>query len=202
MLITKKQYPGILLLVFAAGFIFMAGCRSPEPFRGTEMPADMPVLDFTLTDQFGEPFMLSEHRGKVSLIFFGYTFCPDVCPTTLATWRRVEEVLGEDAKNVNFIYITVDPQRDTQQKLKNHLSVFSDDFIGLTGSEEALTAVYNEFGIYREVQELADSGAGYLVNHTSRVFGLDRQGKWRLGIDFNAPAEDIAHDVRLLLAGN
>lgn len=176
-----------------------AGCRKTENFRGAVMPADMPIVDFTLTDQNNQPFTLSRQQGKVVLLFFGYTYCPDVCPMTLSAWKQVQGALGDDARNVRFVYVTVDPKRDTLERLKSHLEIFSDDFIGLTGSEKALNEVYSKFGVFREIEKFADSETDYLVNHTARIFVFDRDGRWRLGISYNAPVEDIVHDIRLLL---
>lgn len=173
-------------------------CQSTDTFRGTEMP-ETPITDFTLQDHNGQPFKLSEHRGKVLLFFFGYTFCPDVCPLTLSTWKRVYDALQADAPNVQFVYVTVDPERDTPEKLKTHLAVFSADFIGLTGSPEALKEVYADFGVYIEKVNIAASATGYLMNHSTRMFVVDQNGVLRLLIDHDARIEDVVHDIRLLL---
>jgi protein SCO1/2 len=179
-------------------FLFGSACRSTDTFRGTEMP-ETPIADFELTDQNGQPFQLNEQRGKVVLFFFGYTFCPDVCPLTLSTWKRVHDALGADTAQVKFVYVTVDPQRDTPEKLKTHLAVFSSDFIGLTGSPDALKEVYAAFGVYAEKVNIAASAAGYLMNHSTRMFVVDQNGVWRLLIGHDAAVEDIVHDIRLLL---
>jgi protein SCO1/2 len=173
-------------------------CRSTETFRGTEMP-ETPMADFELQDQNGQPFKLSEQRGKVVLFFFGYTFCPDVCPLTLSTWKRVHDALHAEAQQVKFVYVTVDPQRDTPEKLKTHLAVFSPDFLGLTGSPEALKEVYADFGVYIEKVNIAASAAGYLMNHSTRMFVVDQTGVLRLLIGHDAPVDDVVHDIRLLL---
>lgn len=173
-------------------------CRSSDSFLGTVMP-ETPVPDFALTDQYGQPFTLSGHSGKVKIFFFGYTFCPDVCPLTLSTWKRVQEKLEDDAEKVTFVYVTVDPERDSQEKLKTHLAVFSDDFIGLTGSPEALSEVYASFGVLAEKVKVSDSAAGYLVNHSTRMFVVDQTNMLRLLIDHDAPVDNIVHDIRLLL---
>lgn len=183
---------GVLLLLLA--------CRSNEAFRGTEMPATS-IADFELQNQHGQPFKLSAQRGKVVLFFFGYTFCPDVCPMTLSTWRRVQDALGKDAAQVEFVYVTVDPERDTQEKLATHLENFSSDFTGLTGSNEALRAVYAAFGVYIEKVKIAESAAGYLVNHSTRMFVVDQNNVLRLLLDHAAPVDDVVHDLRLLLRG-
>lgn len=174
------------------------GCRSTDGFRSTVMP-DTPVPDFVLVNHNGRDFKSSDHRGKVLVFFFGYTFCPDVCPLTLSTWKRVQDALQADAQKVEFVYVTVDPERDTQEKLKTHLSVFSSDFVGLTGTPEALSTVYADFGVYAEKVSIAESAAAYLINHSTRMFVVDQNGVLRLLISHDAPVDDIVHDLRLLL---
>lgn len=184
--------------LFYLSLTLLLGCLSDQTFRGTELP-EMPFIDFTLMDQHGESFTLSKHKDEVSLMFFGFTFCPDVCPLTLSTWKKVEEQLGVDREKVNFIYITVDPERDSPEQLKKHLSVFSDSFLGLSGPADSLAKVYSGFGVYREKVEIAESAAGYLMNHTSSMYLLDKNGIWRIKHSNDAIAEDIVHDLRLLL---
>ncbi len=180
--------------------LFLVGCQGADPsFRGTELGDSMPTTDFALTDQHNQPFTLSEHQGKVVLLFFGFTYCPDVCPLTLSTWKKVREAIRKDADKVEFVYITVDPERDTPEKLASHLGIFSPDFIGLTGPAEDLQEVYSSYGVYREKNQISDSAAGYLINHTSRINIIDTQGKWRLSFSHDASVEDLAHDIRLLL---
>ncbi len=180
--------------------LFGWACQTQETFRGTEMP-ETPIADFELQDQNGRPFKLSDQRGKVVLFFFGYTFCPDVCPMTLSTWKRVQDALGNDVQQVKFVYVTVDPERDTREKLQTHLDIFSSDFIGLTGEHEALRQVYAAFGVYLEKVSIAASATGYLVNHTSRMFVVDQNGVLRVLLDHAAPVDDVVHDIRLLLRG-
>jgi protein SCO1/2 len=178
----------------------LTACGSGEPsFRGTALDPARDVQDFSLTDQNGQPFRLSEQKGQVVMLFFGYTFCPDVCPTTLGTWKAVHNELGGDAENVLFVFITVDPDRDTPERLKNHVELFNADFIGLTGTPEELAPAYRTFGVYYEKDAETESAAGYLVNHTASSFVVDRDGKWRLRHSFGTPAEDIAHDIKQLL---
>ncbi|MFQ5770501.1 MAG: SCO family protein [bacterium] len=186
-------------LLLAAGQVPM-GCHWSEPsFRGSVMADSMSTPDFTLTDQYGQPFTLSDHRGQVVLLFFGFTYCPDVCPLTLSTWKKVEDELQEDVRQVKFVYITVDPERDTEEKLRQHLSIFSPDFVGLTGTSDELLPVYGAYGIYREKIKISDSATGYLINHTARIYVIDREGQWRLSFAHDAPVADIVHDVRQLL---
>lgn len=190
----KLRLPIFALL----GVVLLFACRADETFRGTAIDAT-PIADFELQDQTGAVFKLSAQRGKVVLFFFGYTFCPDVCPMTLSTWKRVQDALGNDAATVRFVYVTVDPERDTREKLKNHLENFSEDFTGLTGSNEALRAVYASFGVYINKTSIAESAAGYLVDHTARMFVVDKNGALRLLLDHAAPVDEVVHDVRLLL---
>ncbi len=184
-----------ILLVVAAG-----ACGPAEPeFYGTTRPEAGPPEDFTLTDQYGKPYRLADHRGKVVLLFFGYAHCPDVCPVTLSNWARVEEALaGND--EVEFVFVTVDPERDTIERLREHLEIFSDNFRGLTGTEEQVTPVYESFGIFREKVAFSSSAMGYVVDHSTLMLLLDRNGQVRLTFPFDADPDEIVHDVRRLLA--
>lgn len=191
-----KKILNLTLLVL----VMLAACGPPEPsYRGSVLEEPVAVPDFALTDQNGQTFHLSDQSGSVVLLFFGYTQCPDVCPTTLATWRKVHEALSDDAARVRFVFVTVDPERDTVERLGLHVNAFNPDFIGLTGSEEDLDAVYEFFDIVHEKDTSSGSAAGYLVNHTATAFLLDPEGRWRLREKYGTPAEDIAHDIQQLL---
>jgi len=190
--------PKIFLSSFLVLLSAIAACQSDDAFKGTELEG-IPATDFTLTDQNGQPFTLSDQVGKVVVMFFGYTYCPDVCPATLSKWKQVQDALGDQTNEVKFVYITVHPERDTVEKLKAHLAVYSQDFVGLTGSKEDLLKVYNGYGVYREIDKISDSATGYLVSHTSRIFVFDRKGEWRLGIANDASVQDIVHDLKVLL---
>ena len=178
--------------------VVLTACGAPT-FKGTLLEEGVNVPDFTLTDQYGQPFQLSEQRGKVLLFFFGYTQCPDVCPTTLSIWRKVHEALGEDAGQVRFVFITVDPERDTAERLGLHVNAFNPDFVGLTGSKAELEAVYEVFDVYFEKDEQSGSAAGYLISHTATTFVVDQEGKYRLRESYGTEVEDIVHDIRQLL---
>jgi protein SCO1 len=183
--------------------LMLVTCGSPAPeFLGSVLDEPVAGPDFTLTDQNGQSFRLSDQQGNVVLLFFGYTQCPDVCPTTLATWRKVHEDLGDGAQDVRFVFVTVDPERDTPERLGLHVNAFNPDFIGLTGSQAELEAVYDFFDIVHEKNTASGSAAGYLIEHTATAFLLDPEGRWRLRETYGTPAEDIAHDIRLLLKGD
>lgn len=157
------------------------------------------ISDFALTDQNGEPFRLSDTNGTVRLLYFGYTSCPDICPTTLLTWKQVREELGDRADDVTFIMVTVDPERDTFDVLKRYVTAFHPSFIGLTGSMEQLTRVWADFGVQVQKEPMPESAAGYSVGHTASVFALDREGRLRLKFPFGATPEQIAGDLRRLM---
>jgi protein SCO1/2 len=186
-------------IVMVIGWVLIA-CQSSAPaFKGTVLDSPRTVTDFALTDQHGKTFRLSDQRGQVVLLFFGYTFCPDVCPMTLGTWKRVHEALGEEAERVRFVFITVDPERDTPERLREHVENFNPDFFGLTGAPDELEPVYQQFGVYYEKDTATESAAGYLVSHTASSFVVDPDGQWRLRHSFGTSVEDIVHDVRQLL---
>jgi len=183
---------------FILGFLLLFGCSS-DSFRGTELP-DMPFNDFTLNDQHGNSFTLSDHKNKVTLLFFGFTYCPDICPLTLSTWRRVlDQLTPEEKEQTEFVYVTVDPERDTPEKLASHLKVFSEKFIGLTGTAQQLDEVYRAYGVYREKAKVSESAAGYLMNHTGFIYVLNKDGIWQIKHSNDEKPENIVHDIRLLL---
>jgi protein SCO1/2 len=157
------------------------------------------IPDFTLTDQDGEPFRFSDTDGTVRLLYFGYTNCPDICPTTLLTWKQVREELGDHADHVTFIMVTVDPEQDTPDVLKRYVKAFHPSFVGLTGSMEELTRVWAAFGVQVQKEPMPESAAGYSVGHTASVFAVDPEGRLRLKFPFGATPEQIASDVRRLM---
>ena len=176
---------------------------SAGAFRGRELFEAPAAPDFTLTDQHGRPFRLSDRRGSLVLLFFGFVHCPDACPATLSTWNRVEEALGERAGRVCFAFVTVDPKRDTPERLARHLGAFGEDFLGLTGTEAALEKVFDAYSVRRERIEIDadDEGMGYVIDHTTRTLLIDAEGRMRVEHDFRARPDDIAADLLRLLAG-
>jgi len=186
------------LLIGAVGagvFLF----SKPASFRGTTYAEPYPVApEFELTRSDGTRFRLSETRGRVAALFFGYTSCPDVCPTTMAELNQALEKLGSQADQVQVLFVTVDPQRDTPERVQEYVNHFNPNFIGLSGSEAELARVWNGYGVFREVAE-GTSAAGYLVDHTARVTLIDQQGNLRVSFPFDTPVEDIVHDLKLLL---
>lgn len=186
----------LLIAAVAAGVFLFA---KPDTFRGTAYVEPYPAAsEIALTRADGTPFRLSEMRGKVVLLFFGYTSCPDVCPTTMAELKQALEKVGAKADQVQVVYVTVDPQRDTPQRVQEYVNHFNPKFIGLSGSESELAKVWNDYGIFREIVE-GTSAAGYMVNHTARVTMIDQQGNLRVSFPFDTPVESIVHDLKLLM---
>ena len=173
---------------------------TPPGGSGDELPI-LPIGgDFTLTDQDGTPFSLSSLRGQVVLIFFGYTMCPDACPTTLSKLSSAyARLTPEERAGVKAVYITIDPERDTPQVLKDHLTYFGVDAIGLTGTVEQTAKVASQFGAHFE-KTSETTAAGYLMSHTVSVFGLDARGQTRTLIDYEASVDLVVKEIRALLA--
>jgi protein SCO1/2 len=161
---------------------------------------DPPALapEITLTDQHGDEFQLSQQKGKVSLLFFGFTNCTDVCPITMSQFKQVKTILGDKSAQVNFIFITVDPERDDTDRIKVWLENFDPDFIGLTGAHDDLEAVWKEYGVYVEPQH-HDGMADYEVDHPARIYVIDQTGEWRLNYPYGMDSKQIAQDITHLL---
>ncbi len=169
----------------------------PYAFHGTVLQSAEPAFDFELQSADG-PVRLSDFRGKVVLLYFGYTFCPDVCPTTLFEVQRTMELLGDDADQVQLIMISVDPARDTPERLKEYVQYFHPSFIGVTGSEDAIAEVATHYGIYYQKHE-GTPATGYLVDHTATLTVVDRKGYVKLVFPYGTPAEDMAADLAYLI---
>jgi protein SCO1/2 len=186
----------LLLLVGVAVFV----SAKPANFRGTTFAEPYPVAsEIDLDRSDGTRFRLSEMRGDVVLLFFGYTSCPDVCPTTLAELRQaLSEFKEQDAQQIKVVFVTVDPERDSPERVQEYVDQFSPAFIGLSGPATSLEKIWAEYGVYREIAD-EQSAAGYIVNHTARVSLIDRQGNLRVSFGFDTPVEDIVHDLKLVL---
>lgn len=184
-----------LILAATAASLFL---QKPYTFKGSLIQPALPAADFTLMAGNGQPFHLAEQRGKVVLLFFGYTYCPDVCPVTLSEYKKIRAALGEKAPNVVFLFITVDPPRDTPEVLQKHVALFDPAIIGLTGTPAELQAVWDAYGVVREERPVSGA-AGYLVDHTARIYLVDKGGNLRLTYPYGFEPEGIVQDVAHLL---
>ncbi len=156
--------------------------------------------DFVLTDHTGAPFSLASQRGKVVLVFFGYTYCPDVCPTTLSKLASVTRRLGDDRARVTTLYITVDPERDTPEVLAADLESFDLDAFGLTGTREEIDRVVALYGASYESVPRPESAIKYTVNHTTTLYALDARGRVRIQFPYEATVDQVATGIETLLA--
>lgn len=171
----------------------------PYQYRGVVMPEPQQVSDFTLTTQNGEQARLSDFRSQIAVLYFGYTYCPDVCPTTLATLAdAMDDLKATDRNQVQVLMVTVDPERDSPEVLADYLAHFDPAFIGLTGAASEIAQAADAFGIYYAKGE-GSAASGYLVDHTATVSVLGREGRLRLLFSFGTPAEDIAADLKHLI---
>lgn len=194
---------GLILGVGAAALLLLAfvGWRmlaAPYSYQGSILKTPVPAPDIELGDQDGNLFRLSEQRGKVVLIAFGYTNCPDVCPTTLAQFKQIKSGLGSDADSVRFVFITVDPERDTPERLGLYLGSFDPDFTGLSGNRSDLEPIWQKYGVFQQKQA-ADSSGNYTVDHTSRIYAIDMVGNYRLTYPYDMDASAIVEDVQHLV---
>jgi protein SCO1/2 len=179
----------------------LSGCLAGESYTyhgGVLDPVKAaPPLD--LTDQHGQPFSLATAPDKVRLIYFGYTTCPDFCPTTLTDFLSVKEDLGDAAQEVEFILVTVDPERDTQARLQEYLAFFDPEFVGLRGDQAQTDAALRGYGVYAQRSEQPGSATGYLVDHSTMIYVLDEKGNLRLTYPYGTDPADMTEDVRHLL---
>jgi len=166
----------------------------------------LPVLpiggDFALTDDNAHRFELASLRGKAVLIFFGYTSCPDACPTTLSKLSSVYHQLGSDAKRVKTLYVSVDPQRDTPAVLKADLSAFDLDALGLTGTKPEIDKVVAQYGAQYEIIPTPDSAMKYTVAHSTTLYALDTAGRVRMEFPYEATVDQITKGLEAVLASN
>lgn len=178
----------------------LAGCERPGlpgHFHASDVTGKYAQADFHLTDHNGKPRSLSDFRGKVVAVFFGYTHCPDVCPTTLADLAQTLRLLGKDGDRVQVLFVTLDPERDTRELLAQFVPAFHPAILGLYGDAQSTASTARNFMVdYQKIP----TKKGYLLDHTTFIYLLDTQGKVRLLAGDREPSEWLAQDIRLLLA--
>lgn len=175
----------------------LAGCNRAEPSRPAQQPRPAFGGDFALTNQDGQPFRLAEVRGRPVLLFFGYTSCPDMCPVTMSRITGALGQLGKGAAEVVTLFVSVDPKRDTPTVLKEYVGSFNTPLIGLTGSEPEVARVAAQYHASFEVVQTGTPN--YLVNHTSAIFLIDRQGKLRQYFKYDEKPEILAGAIQAVL---
>ncbi|MEK9825210.1 MAG: SCO family protein [Methylotenera sp.] len=188
-------------LVIALFLIFIAACKPTTDqagFSATDISGADFAKTFNLTDHTGKARTLEDFKGKVVALFFGYTHCPDVCPTTMTDLKQSMKLLGDDADEVQVLFITLDPERDTQDLLAQYVPGFDARFIGLYGTPEQTTAVSKEFKIF--AAKVENSGkSGYTIDHSAGLYLYDKAGNIRLYVDYGTKPEVLAADIKKLL---
>ncbi len=178
-----------------------AGCgaeRGGGLFNAIDISGVAYGKDLRLTDHTGKARTLAAFRGKVVYLFFGYTHCPDVCPTTLADAAKAVRLLGKDGDRVQVLFVTVDPRRDTPEVLAQYVPAFNPSFLGLYGDEQATRAAAREFRVFYEVKP-GKTAEDYSVDHTAGSYVLDQEGRLRLFVNYGMAPEKLAADLRRLL---
>ena len=184
------------MLVLLALVAAPAGAADDATLRAGVFDPPRAAPGFSLRGSDGAELRLDRFRGKVVILGFGFTSCPDVCPTTLATLARARKELGPDGDALQVVYVSVDPERDDPERMRAYLAGFDPTFVGGTGTPEALAAVRRDYGI---AATRITAGAGYAFSHSSSTYLIDRDGKLRALMPYGHAADDYVHDVRILL---
>ncbi|HMO45559.1 MAG TPA: SCO family protein [Rubrivivax sp.] len=192
----------LLAAALAAGLL--AGCDrvaspSKPAFKAVDITGAEYARELSLTDADGQRRTLADFKGKVTLVFFGYTQCPDVCPATMGELAAVKRDLGADGERVQGVFVSVDPQRDTPQVLKAYVGAFDPSFVGLRGTDEETKAAARDFKVFF-AQVPGKTEGSYTVDHTAGSYVFDTQGRVRLFVRYGSGAEALRHDLKLLLA--
>jgi len=194
MLITRR-------MALLSGLAVLAACSAEKPaFKAIDITGATYARELALTDASGKPRTLADFKGQVVVVFFGYTQCPDVCPTTLAEIAEVKQKLGADGAKVQPVLVTVDPERDTPEVLAAYVKNFGPDFVALRGTLEQTQAAARQFKVFFAKVPGKTEGA-YTMDHTAGSFVFDPQGRVRLFVRQGGGAEAMAGDIKLLLAG-
>ena len=189
----------LLLLGIIALFFGVQYFQSRQSFQGALIEPSPQAVDFELEKVDGGIFRISAQKGRVVLIFFGYANCPDFCPTTMSEYKKIHAELGEQAEQVDFVFVTIDPERDSPEQIESYVTAFNSSFIGLSGTVEELQPVWDGYWVFRQKQEV-ESEAGYLMAHTTRIYVVDKLGNLRLTFPFGLTANSMTGDVERLLA--
>jgi protein SCO1/2 len=186
---------GVLLLVAST----LAGCGLPQPaFKNTDVTGADCCRDFRLTDHNGNVRTLADFRGKVVIMFFGFTHCPDVCPTTMVEFKSVLQQLGADAARVQVLFVTLDPERDTRELLASYVPAFDPGFLGLYGDLETTAKTAKEFRVFYQKRP-GPTPTSYTLDHTAGSYVFDLQGRVRLFVRHGDGGANLAADLRMLL---
>ncbi|MGP1629571.1 MAG: SCO family protein [Giesbergeria sp.] len=181
-----------------SGGLLSACSKNAPVFRGVDITGAEYARDFSLPDQNGQLRTMKDFVGKVVVVFFGYTQCPDVCPTTLAELAEVKKMLGADAGRLQPVFVTIDPERDTAEMLKAYMANFGPDFVALRGNEAQTVAVAKDFKIFYKKAE-GQTPTSYTMDHSAGSYIFDPAGRVRVYSRYGSGPEAVAADVRSLL---
>jgi protein SCO1/2 len=189
-------------VALACAALTLAGCdklsTSKTPFKGIDVTGSSMGKELRLTGHDGKPRSLEDFRGKVVVVTFGYTQCPDVCPTTLSDLSATVKRLGADASQVQVLFVTIDPKRDKPELLRQYVPAFHPDFLGLYGDEAATRKAAGDFKVYAQ-ERAGKTAETYTMDHTAQTFAFDKQGRLRLVLPYGATPEAMASDLKILL---
>jgi protein SCO1 len=189
----------LLLITIELSLLVSCGAnQAGKGFVGTDISGADFSKSLALTDHTGVARTMADFKGKVVLLFFGFTHCPDVCPTTMLDLKKAMKLLGDKADEVQVLFVTVDPERDTQEVLAKFVPSFDSRFIGLRGNAEQTAETLKNFKIYF-AKVPGKSESDYSIDHSAGMYAFDKQGKVRLYLGYGQKAEDIASDVKKLL---
>ena len=196
---------GAATVVATSALPFLSGCDAPGTgsassggsFKGVDITGASYAKGLQLKDFNGQVRSLAEFKGKVVFLFFGFTQCPDVCPTTMAELAELRRRLGPDGEKVQGVFVTVDPERDTPELLKGYLGSMDPSFVGLTGTPDEIKAAAKEFKVF--YQKVPTQNGNYTIDHTAGAFVFDPSGQVRLFVRYGMPVDDLVSDIRQLL---
>jgi protein SCO1/2 len=192
-------------LLWLCCVLALTACEKPQspkvPFANTDITGLDYAKGFALTDHNGKPRTLADFKGKVVVVFFGYTQCPDVCPTTLSELAGIKKALGSDAERLQVIFITLDPQRDTPELMAGFVPAFDSSFLGLWGEQALIDKVAKDFKVFAQKVPSKDSKS-YTIDHTAGSYVFDDQGHIRLFVRHGQGVDGLQKDLQRLLAGS
>jgi len=194
---SLKRPTGVVVLLLLCAFL--VSCTRGQPWHLKDISGLVPELEFTLTDDEGRTVTAKDYRGKIALLFLGYTHCPDACPTTLATLAAAINASGSRSASFRVLFVTVDPKRDTRERMHEYVNAFGREFVGLRGTDRQLEDIARRYRVAFSTTP-PDAQGNYEVNHSSAVFVFDEMGRARLIVLPGDSLEAITGDIRRLAA--
>jgi len=192
-------------LIWLCCLLALTACEKPQtpkvPFANTDITGLDYAKGFSLTDHNGKPRTLADFKGKVVVVFFGYTHCPDVCPTTLSELAGIKKALGSEAERLQVLFITLDPERDTPELMAGFVPAFDSSFLGLWGEQAVIDKVAKDFKVFAQKVPSKD-GKSYTIDHTAGSYVFDDQGRIRLFVRHGQGGDGLQKDLQRLLAGS